>query len=481
MNSRSASRGDSIQTVDDWVIKKNPKPRLKRVNSLLLFLALAMSSVVVDAHAVAQAETKRVSYICPMDRDVRTAKPGKCPRCGMALRRASSESVAVGEPAIPAVRKVSTETSLNLARLPDTVVYDQDGRKLNFYHDLVKGKTVAINFLFTTCKTICPPLAATFGKVQQHLGDRVGRDVALISISVDPATDIPERLKRFASKFDAGLGWTFVTGNPVEIDRLLKSLGAAVADKNDHTPMILVGNEAAGFWTRTYGLSAPAELVKLITQASARSAEAASNVEVPLPAGSSTTVQAKQQAQKIPDTGAQASTTESKATRTPAEKAAAYFPNTVLLTQDNKPVHFFDDLLKGKTVMINFMFTTCTGICPPMTANLLKVQSYLGERVGKDINMISISVDPIVDTPAALKKYAINYKVNGGWYFLTGSKTDVDLVLSKVAGFVKDKNEHSSLVMVGNLETGNWQKVFAMAKPSEIVDSVLRIAGPKKD
>jgi cytochrome oxidase Cu insertion factor (SCO1/SenC/PrrC family) len=85
---------------------------------------------------------------------------------------------------------------------------------------------------------------------------------------------------------------------------------------------------------------------------------------------------------------------EVKKAKTPAEAAAAYFPNTTLLTQDNKPVRFFDDLLKGKVVIINFMFTTCTGVCPPMTANLAKVQDYLGERVGRDVNIISISVDP---------------------------------------------------------------------------------------
>ena len=170
---------------------------------------------------------------------------------------------------------------------------------------------------------------------------------------------------------------------------------------------------------------------------------------------------------------------QGKPTKTPAEAAAAYFPNTVLLTQDNKPVHFFDDLLKGKTVMINFMFTTCTGACPAMTANLLKVQEYLGDRVGKDINMISISVDPTVDTPSALKKYATNFKAKAGWYFLTGNKADVDVVLRKLGGFVENKNEHLNLLLIGNVETGDWMKVFAMAKPAEIVDSVLKVAGSK--
>src|SRR5262249_34428485 len=155
-------------------------------------------------------------------------------------------------------------------RVPDAAVYDQNQNKLRFYTDLVKGKTVVVNFIFTTCTTICPPLTATFRKVQQELGDRPGRDVQLISISVDPVTDVPERLKEFAARFDAGPGWTFVTGSKSEIEQLLKALGAYVADKTQHSPMTLVWNEPAGYWTRAYGLAAPSTIVKLINEAAAK-------------------------------------------------------------------------------------------------------------------------------------------------------------------------------------------------------------------
>jgi protein SCO1 len=164
----------------------------------------------------------------------------------------------------PQTEASGTTSSL---RIPDATVYNQNGRRLNFYTDLVKGKTVAINFIFTTCTTICPPLTATFRRVQQQLGERAGSDIALISISVDPTTDTPERLHDFAAQFDAGPGWTFVTGDKAEIDSLLRAFGAAVPDKNDHTPTILVGNDAINYWTRTYGLSSPTVLVKLITEA----------------------------------------------------------------------------------------------------------------------------------------------------------------------------------------------------------------------
>ncbi len=167
--------------------------------------------------------------------------------------------------ALPAASSAPETNELASLRIPDVPIYDQNGRRLSFYTDLVKGKTVAINFIFTTCTTICPPMTATFRRVQQQLGERAGRDVYLISVSVDPVTDVPERLHDFAARFNAGSGWTFVTGSKTEIDSLLQALGAAVADKNDHTPMILVGNDAAGHWTRAYGLSPPTTLVTLIT------------------------------------------------------------------------------------------------------------------------------------------------------------------------------------------------------------------------
>ena len=168
----------------------------------------------------------------------------------------------------PAAKQKDANASLGI---PDATVYDQNGNRLKFYTDLVKGKTVAINFIFTTCTAICPALTATFRRVQQQLGDRVGHDVHLISVSVDPTTDVPEKLKEYAAKFKAGPGWTFVTGDKVEIDSVLKALGTAVADKNDHTPMVLIGNEKAGDWSRAYGLSPPTRLVELIKASAGKS------------------------------------------------------------------------------------------------------------------------------------------------------------------------------------------------------------------
>jgi cytochrome oxidase Cu insertion factor (SCO1/SenC/PrrC family) len=353
--------------------------------------------------------------------------------------------------------KKAEETNLKL-RIPDMTVYDQDGRKLNFYTDLVKGKTVAINFIFTTCTAICPSLTATFRRVQQDLGERVGRDVQLISISVDPTTDVPERLKSFSSKFKAGPGWTFVTGSKQEIDGLLSALGGYAPNKNDHTPLLLIGNDAAGYWTRIYGLSPVSQIVNLVNDAASKGAAASNAVE------------SKEQL-----------TTEAEKKASMAEGSARYFPNLVLLTQENKPVRFYDDMLKGKVVLINFLFTNCKGVCSPMTANLVKVQKYLGERVGREVLMLSISVDPLTDTPAVLKKYADSFKAQPGWYFLTGEKKNVDWVLYKLGGYVEDKEKHTSVLIIGNEATGDWLKVHAMSNPTEIASAVTKLLAAKKE
>ena len=148
--------------------------------------------------------------------------------------------------------------------IPDVVLLNQEGEQVRFYSDLVKDKVVAINFIFTTCTTICPPMGANFASLQRLLRDRGGREVHLISVSVDPAVDTPARLKSWASKFSAGPGWTLVTGPKPDVDGLLKALKVFTPDKNDHSPTVLVGDEARGVWTRVWGLARPPEMARAI-------------------------------------------------------------------------------------------------------------------------------------------------------------------------------------------------------------------------
>ena len=225
----------------------------------LLILALfAVNHVEAVAQVSSLASQEQAAaaavYSCPMHPEVKSKKRGKCPKCKMDLVRQTA-SAAVNT--APTVAPGSGKT-LNI---PDVEVLDQDGKAIHFYSDLVKGKTVAINFIFTNCTTICPPLGATFARLQREL---TGKDVHFISISVDPLTDTPERLKAWGAKFKAGAGWTFVTGNKPEIDELLRALGATAARREDHTPSIIIGNDAKDVWTRSYGLATTTQMVTLI-------------------------------------------------------------------------------------------------------------------------------------------------------------------------------------------------------------------------
>lgn len=145
--------------------------------------------------------------------------------------------------------------------IPDIKVTTQDGRTVNFYSDLIKGKVVAVNFVFTSCTTVCPPLGATFGKLQEQQGN-----AQLVSVSIDPEVDTPERLKTWSRKFGARPGWTLVTGKKDDITRLLKAMNAYSPDYVNHQPVTIVGNDATGTWKRSYGFTTAAKLAVLLNE-----------------------------------------------------------------------------------------------------------------------------------------------------------------------------------------------------------------------
>ena len=150
--------------------------------------------------------------------------------------------------------------------IPEVEVLDQDGRKQNFYADLVKDKVVIINFIFTTCKVTCPLSGAHFSKLQNALGERMGRDVFLISISTDPETDTPEKLKAWGKRFQAKAGWTLITGDAKEITRLLRVLKGDGLDKDYHVPSLYMVNDVKKTHRRAYGLEDPARAIKLVDE-----------------------------------------------------------------------------------------------------------------------------------------------------------------------------------------------------------------------
>ena len=145
----------------------------------------------------------------------------------------------------------------------DVELVNQDGEKVRFYSDVLKGKTVVVNAFFTTCTSVCPPMNRSMEKIQEAFGDRVGRDVFLVSITVDPATDTPARLKEYAAKYNAGKGWTFLTGKKENLDWALYKLGQYVEQKESHKSVVIIGNEATGLWKKANGLAPADELIKV--------------------------------------------------------------------------------------------------------------------------------------------------------------------------------------------------------------------------
>jgi protein SCO1/2 len=146
--------------------------------------------------------------------------------------------------------------------------------------------------------------------------------------------------------------------------------------------------------------------------------------------------------------------------RSPAEK---YFSDVELINQDGEKVRFYTDVLKNKVVVIN---------CPPMNRNFEKIQEALGDRLGKDAFLVSITVDPETDTPTRLKEYGRRFHARPGWMFLTGKKENVDWALYKLGQYVETRDDHTSIFIIGNEPKGLWKKAMGLAKAEELISIV---------
>src|SRR5215510_2642810 len=135
-----------------------------------------------------------------------------------------------------------------------------------------------------------------------------------------------------------------------------------------------------------------------------------------------------------------------------------YFPNLPIVTQDGKTLRFYDDLLKGKIVVINFIYTSCQDICPIATARLAQVEEKLGDKVGRDLFFISMTVDPEHDTPERLNEYAKAFGTGPGWFFVTGKPEDVRAINYKLGERSQNLSDHRNEIVVGNEVTGQWQR-----------------------
>ncbi len=164
----------------------------------------------------------------------------------------------------------------------------------------------------------------------------------------------------------------------------------------------------------------------------------------------------------------------------PVSPARKYFTDVELVDQEGRTRRLYSDLLQGKTVVAAAFFTACTGSCPVVAEKLAALQDWLGERLGRDVVLLSFSVDPQTDTPARLKQYAAKLGARPGWFFLTGKPANLDWALYKLGTWAGPKDGHSNLLVVGNEPSGRWKKVFGLAPAEDLIrslDAVLRDRG----
>lgn len=153
--------------------------------------------------------------------------------------------------------------------LHDITLRDQTGAPVRFRSDVVGDRIVVIDFIYTSCTTVCPVVSAVFSELQEMLGDRLGRDVLLLSLSIDPVTDTPARLHEYATRFESKPGWIWLTGEKDDMERVLRGLGAYTPNFTQHPQQVLVGNGRRGTWTRFYGTPDPARVLARVDELAA--------------------------------------------------------------------------------------------------------------------------------------------------------------------------------------------------------------------
>ncbi len=172
---------------------------------------------------------------------------------------------------------------------------------------------------------------------------------------------------------------------------------------------------------------------------------------------------------------------ESGSTRKGKPSVPTPFPNVLLQTHDGRKVRFYDDLVRGKVVAINMMYVHCEGICPTMTANLRKLQGLLGDRLGRDVFLYSISLQPELDSPDVLRDYAERHGARPGWLFLTGSPADIRRLRIGL-GFYdpqpevdSDLSNHTGMLRIGNDRTHRWTMAPGLCEPERIIATINHV------
>lgn len=310
-----------------------------------------------------------------------------------------------------------------------------------FKSEAVGDKIIVMDFIYTRCLTLCPVVSQVMLQVQDGLKGRLRDQVRMISVSVDPQTDTPKRLKSHAARLGAKSGWLWLTGEKSEIDRVLDGLGAYTPEFDEHPAMVLVGDARSGEWVRFYGLPSPDRILDKVVQLAA--------------------------ARRMKGATANGGGANAKVLAI-AEKARRYFTDLPVVTQDGKEVRFFTDLMKDKIVLMSLFYTECLAMCPIVNNRMSNVQEILKDRMGRDIFFISVTLDPKTDTPAVLKDYAANYDAGDGWTFITGTPENMATIARKLGQVGDNIAVHKPGLVAGNVKQAYWKKI-----PPGVSDEIL--------
>ena len=410
-------------------------------------------------------------------------------RCRLPLGWLSSHAkrlvcVAMALLALVAVCREAQASRWGREYVPNVPVVTQEGKVLNFYDDLIKDKIFVISFLFTSCRDVCPIAAARMAQLQDRLGDRVGKEVFLYSISIDPENDTPDKMKKYAETFGARPGWMFLTGIPEDINLIRQRLGERSRFLGEHRNDVLLGNGITNAWQRD-SLMGDMERFVTVIDAMDTSAKRApeetgagkvlESYEIKGPAGQSLYIKACSGCHTIgrgdrvgPDLAGIterrqqqwlvefiASPERMRARKDPIALAlTAKYPNVrmpgigvsedeaadlvayidgyrkppaialepllALTTQDGKRLSADD--LKDRPLAIAFGFTHCPDVCPTTLLEWSNALAELGPAVDK-LKVLFVSVDSERDTPEALKGYmtAFDPRITA----LTGSPSEI--------------------------------------------------------
>lgn len=327
-----------------------------------------------------------------------------------------------------------TGASARLA-VPDVQLFDQSGAHVR-YGELVRGRTAVIAFLFTGCSSSCPVIGQRIAQVRNQLASRAGRDIVFIGVSVNPMGDTPAAMAKFSRDAGLGAGWHFLNGRPDVMARLRETLGGGGGGAG-HANFLLISNDRTGVVSRIDATTNPTATI-------VRRVAALANGE-----------QAR------------------------AEGTARYFATDGrLVTADERQVDFYRDVVAGRVVLIDTIFTRCVDACPLITQKLARTRKLLG-ALAAQVRFVSLSNDPAYDTPARLRKFASERGVSGDWMLLTGAEADMTRLLARFNLAGSGGGDHSTALIIGNDRSGSWRRVSPAVTPEQLAQILRQVLAEK--